>query len=746
MGGAYEYVPLLDNEIRLLEILPGGADDRIECRMRTVSLENPPAYGALSYVWGDDKTERLISVDGKMLSVWPNLEAALLEFRREPPTLEPLSHMERFRNMAASFQTMSTDIPFPPPFVNDNWYQIEAIMDSCHDTLSRIMEQARTDIGMGNYKHSEAEKNWAVVNEKFLQLESLGREFTYPKTPSWLVKQPRLLWIDAICINQRDSAERSSQIRIMGEIYLKAFSLVIWLGQEQDGSDLAFEALSNFVKEIPSPPNVLRDMTPFDEWLSQYNLPLDRQIAIKHAIVKLYDRPWFTRGWIRQEYIFGSLRSSHTNPHILVACGTMRARNLIGIAAPLLMHWYSNARLHQDSLESFSSSIVSGFLNAGSLESSRIYFRISRSPGTEPAPKMSRGIVLFKFVAESVFFRTTDPRDKIYSVLGLFQTYFGMGLLDPFPEGLVIDYGASVQVVYSTFMKWVVENTKRLDIFIFWSGPYSKLVQQSWCPDWSTNPHNRFHYGPLAVQMELGNYNYQDNFSFDATPGSSCQANFAEDLRSMTVLGLVWDVVLGSPVQFARPSKLDEDIADCLKWWNFTPEDTQMGCQRFIISVLEETLSEPSLIFYAKLLEALMYKTRFDQEMIPQFKSWCWSAISDHDSPQDKSPAQPEEFAQGVAQDGSGTPRFNAADLADAAPGPILVLTKEHNVARPSYDLVQPGDLICVFPGCPTPMMLRQIEEHFELLGPVYVPGIMQGEAMTALQEKKVELREFELH
>jgi len=42
--------------------------------------------------------------------------------------------------------------------------------------------------------------------------------------------------------------------------------------------------------------------------------------------------------------------------------------------------------------------------------------------------------------------------------------------------------------------------------------------------------------------------------------------------------------------------------------------------------------------------------------------------------------------------------------------------------------------------------MQRPVEEHFVLVGPVYVPGIMHGEAMTALQEKKVELQAFELH
>ncbi|KAK9439955.1 HET domain protein [Metarhizium brunneum] len=38
------------------------------------------------------------------------------------------------------------------------------------------------------------------------------------------------LWIDAICINQRDTPERSSQLRIMPHIYARAESTLVWLG------------------------------------------------------------------------------------------------------------------------------------------------------------------------------------------------------------------------------------------------------------------------------------------------------------------------------------------------------------------------------------------------------------------------------------------------------------------------------------------------------------------------------------
>ncbi|KAF1995138.1 HET-domain-containing protein, partial [Amniculicola lignicola CBS 123094] len=44
-------------------------------------------------------------------------------------------------------------------------------------------------------------------------------------------RQPnRYLWIDAICINQRDTAEKSQQVAMMGQIYTSAEDVLIWLG------------------------------------------------------------------------------------------------------------------------------------------------------------------------------------------------------------------------------------------------------------------------------------------------------------------------------------------------------------------------------------------------------------------------------------------------------------------------------------------------------------------------------------
>jgi hypothetical protein len=41
----------------------------------------------------------------------------------------------------------------------------------------------------------------------------------------------RVLWVDALCINQEDTTERNHQVKQMGAIYQKAERVVVWLGR-----------------------------------------------------------------------------------------------------------------------------------------------------------------------------------------------------------------------------------------------------------------------------------------------------------------------------------------------------------------------------------------------------------------------------------------------------------------------------------------------------------------------------------
>ncbi|KAF2002327.1 HET-domain-containing protein [Amniculicola lignicola CBS 123094] len=87
------------------------------------------------------------------------------------------------------------------------------------------------------------------------------------------------IWIDGICINQKDQKERGHQVRYMAKIYGKAYRVVVWLGEEADHSPRAFEA----IRSRGSMVELLDDET------------------IKLAVLALLRRSWFRRIWILQE-------------------------------------------------------------------------------------------------------------------------------------------------------------------------------------------------------------------------------------------------------------------------------------------------------------------------------------------------------------------------------------------------------------------------------------------------------------
>jgi len=50
---------------------------------------------------------------------------------------------------------------------------------------------------------------------------------------------PRVLWIDAVCINQADAAEKARQVQMMQRIYARAARVVMWLGEDSSQGSLA---------------------------------------------------------------------------------------------------------------------------------------------------------------------------------------------------------------------------------------------------------------------------------------------------------------------------------------------------------------------------------------------------------------------------------------------------------------------------------------------------------------------------
>ena len=88
----------------------------------------------------------------------------------------------------------------------------------------------------------------------------------------------RVIWADAVCINQDDLKERGSQIKYMAKIYAKASQVVVWLGEEADDSTIAFQHIS-----------LAADSTAPGLAGAEVN---------RQAVLALLGRPWFRRIWV----------------------------------------------------------------------------------------------------------------------------------------------------------------------------------------------------------------------------------------------------------------------------------------------------------------------------------------------------------------------------------------------------------------------------------------------------------------
>lgn len=64
------------------------------------------------------------------------------------------------------------------------------------------------------------------VNHELFIMRNLYEAFT----SLWNMNHRRRLWVDALCVNQNDLAEKSQQVLKMGEIFSKAQQVIVWVG------------------------------------------------------------------------------------------------------------------------------------------------------------------------------------------------------------------------------------------------------------------------------------------------------------------------------------------------------------------------------------------------------------------------------------------------------------------------------------------------------------------------------------
>lgn len=237
------------------------------------------------------------------------------------------------------------------------------------------------------------------------------------------------LWVDQICINQTDRSERSQQVMIMGEIYSRAKSVLVWLDTNESDA---------VIMESPT-------------------LTMDRQCDAVRNVLQL---PWFGRAWVVQEAVLP--------PRVYFFLGARRF-SIDGLWARV-----RTARDFEDEHGTNTPAAVSIRQMPGCLvllEMTRM--RLERR-------KKRKGCFYYTLSTFAPRCHTTKPEDSIFGFLGL---------VDDTNIRMTADYSMDPMMVPTLATREIIEGTQSLDLF----GSLHRVVSDpsgwpelpSWVPHWT---------------------------------------------------------------------------------------------------------------------------------------------------------------------------------------------------------------------------------------------------------------------
>lgn len=304
--------------------------------------------------------------------------------------------------------------------------------------------------------------------------EILYSQYSLPITQSlhrmlWRLRldetKPRLLWADAVCINQQDNDEKALQVPLMSRIYRQAQQVIVWLGDDETDSEgsKAISLLNQLVDAYQTQWCKEHDTRPYyhlasSGGLSRYNIPSphDKRWV---ALGNILQRDWFKRMWIVQEVTLPEEDS------IVVIMGsaftTWKALSLA------INYALTGLEILDIVTGPIGEDIESGILSP--------LKRLIEIRQMQEKHRTLLSLLISHRCAEA-----SDPRDKLYALFSLATD------LPRFP-GLRPDYNIDTESLYILFATEMIKGSDNLDIL---SVPRVINHRQcsgklpSWVPDW----------------------------------------------------------------------------------------------------------------------------------------------------------------------------------------------------------------------------------------------------------------------
>jgi hypothetical protein len=549
------------------------------------------------------------------------------------------------------------------------------------------------------------------------------------------------IWIDAICINQRDDAEKSHQVRQMDRVHDQATKVLMWLGPSAEDSDDAMRTMLSYGREaaeagilemrgneLVSLPRLRNGEEP-DETLGftiRRLLELARRASDsavdeariaerlpRVAVARITHRDYFTRVWIKQEITLAK--------HGVIHCGSHSAPIEYFHALVLFygMMYIWEIGQHNAGL----SNRMCGPFESGTIEIERRPYVLINTPRTnesigfhlsarrknqDEGPEPLYRLLHQSYVREGVRPPLVCflPEDKIWGLSGIAG--------DMAELGLKANYGVdSADKVYENTARALLKQG-RIDM-LKWCRPRDGgLRLPSWVPDWRLpifEPWSEDTGNPIFMPFRV-----TGSFTDRTYP------NPTDEAGSISLSGVKVDVVaeIGSPwhvddkANFSQASLviLTQELFAFLKRSRYDEEGQIAAFWRIPIGDKEFFAADSP------------YYVRATTRSLEQFKMLI-SRVADPDMNRDTA-----SYQACAARQVNARPVRTQNGWVGLAPAEVL-----------------PGDVIVLLVGGTTPFVLRPVTLEggkckYVLVGESFVHGIMDGEFANNAGELVV----FELH
>ncbi|KAK4540099.1 hypothetical protein LTR36_009764 [Oleoguttula mirabilis] len=472
------------------------------------------------------------------------------------------------------------------------------------------------------------------------------------------------LWIDAICLDQNDYAELSRQVPRMHDIYSLAWMSTLWLGVEDASSTRALKTFRYLGDQIVAEadtgllfcsPNAVEL-----EWYDpDHELPFTQDAW--DGVRTLLERPWFHRLWVVQEI----------QPGAVVQCGHERVP--VAAFTEAVYCLYSKARLPRG-----------------------LRPHLEQATGTlARLPALCFTRLLYR---AATFKACTDPRDKIYGLLGLAPRKFAAGVKVDYGEG-----NTAADVYAMTFLNHA-EIAQRLEHFhnCFTGGEITANAP-SWVPDWYSDvPGETYIRAQFATNTSRAHYtvSYRDR----TRPGDKSRPDVLQ------VRGVRCGVV--SQVSEPVPPRLDKrEAIRRVRQWQPGNMDT---------STYKPTGGSTRKA-YAITLNCNILKEREPDWILSPTDVWVKQDFGDQ-----ALFGGDADAASPVHEAPHSNIRSDVADALQCCADRLFFRTHEGHMGLGPAD-TQAGDVIAIFLGCSTPLVLRPSDrgsDHFSVVGECFIHGL----------------------